>query len=257
MEEPLNRKGPMPSICRLLVKATTAAFVGLTVSGHSVLLRSLLQRKPIPLPDSKPGLRVFQLKAEGQDSVSNYNAIYYGPMDGEAKSVPLIVWPHGGPHSSFFECYSVFNQFFISAGFATLQVNYRGSTGQGQESVDFLPGRVGNTDVKDCHQATLTTLHAIPCLDPDRVVLYGGSHGGFLVTHLSGQYPLNPPLGTVKTDVSLKSGQLNCGTNCKFAILRCKGDDCWSWWGSFPKYQRFLLASTRVRHSLPTLTGEA
>lgn len=46
----------------------------------------------------------------------NFNAIYYGPTEGKSKSVPLIVWPHGGPHSMFFECFSPFNQFFISAG---------------------------------------------------------------------------------------------------------------------------------------------
>lgn len=70
-------------------------------------------------------------------------------------------------------------------------MNYRGSTGLGQASVDFLPGRVGDTDVKDCHQATLEALKTFPCLDPQKVVLYGGSHGGFLVTHLSGQYPVS------------------------------------------------------------------
>ncbi|KAG8269170.1 hypothetical protein J6590_004465 [Homalodisca vitripennis] len=40
MEEPLNRNGPMLSICRLLVKATTAALVGSTVrptSSHQFL----------------------------------------------------------------------------------------------------------------------------------------------------------------------------------------------------------------------------
>lgn len=46
----------------------------------------------------------------------NFNAIYYGPTERQSKSVPLIVWPHGGPHSMFFECFSPFNQFFISAG---------------------------------------------------------------------------------------------------------------------------------------------
>ncbi|KAG8328826.1 hypothetical protein J6590_100925 [Homalodisca vitripennis] len=30
-----------------------------------------------------------------------------------------------------------------------------------------------------------------------------------------------------------------------------------AWWGSFPKYERFLLASTRVCHPMPALTGEA
>ncbi|KAG8326721.1 hypothetical protein J6590_034256 [Homalodisca vitripennis] len=35
------------------------------------------------------------------------------------------------------------------------------------------------------------------------------------------------------------------------------GDDCWSRWGWFPKYQRFLLATTRVCQPLSTLTGEA
>lgn len=84
-----------------------------------------------------------------------------------------------------------FKHLFGFAGFATLQVNFRGSTGQGQASVDFLPGRVGNTDVKDCHQAALEALQTFTCLDPKQVVLYGGSHGGFLVAHLSGQYPVS------------------------------------------------------------------
>ncbi|KAG8282253.1 hypothetical protein J6590_040485 [Homalodisca vitripennis] len=35
------------------------------------------------------------------------------------------------------------------------------------------------------------------------------------------------------------------------------GDDCRSRWGSFPKYERFLLASTRVCHPLPAFIGEA
>lgn len=70
-----------------------------------------------------------------------------------------------------------------------LLVNYRGSLGAGQNSVDFLLGRIGKSDVADCIQATQQAFNQYPWLDSNRTVLVGGSHGGFLVTHLSGQYP--------------------------------------------------------------------
>ena len=52
-----------------------------------------------------------------------------------------------------------------------------------------LPGRVGDQDVKDCYQAFQECLQTFPKLNQEKAVLFGGSHGGFLVTHLAGQYP--------------------------------------------------------------------
>ena len=44
-------------------------------------------------------------------------------------------------------------KFFQELGYAVLFVNFRGSIGAGQDSVDSLLGHVGDTDVKDCRQA--------------------------------------------------------------------------------------------------------
>ncbi|KAJ8927445.1 hypothetical protein NQ314_020115 [Rhamnusium bicolor] len=128
-------------------------------------------------------------KGEEGDSVRSFNAIYIGPKNGNSKSVPLIVWPHGGPHSAFSNNFIMEASVFLSFGYAVILVNYRGSSGSGQKSIDFLLGKIGKADVADCILATDTALETFPWLNPHSVALVGGSHGGFLVTHLSGQYP--------------------------------------------------------------------
>lgn len=103
----------------------------------------------------------------------------------------LIVVPHGGPHSvmptSFVPSYA-----FLSAtqGFAVLHVNFRGSTGFGTLALESLPGRIGTQDVADVVAATKMALALEPeALDPARVGVVGGSHGGFLGAHLTAQHP--------------------------------------------------------------------
>ncbi|CAH0380728.1 unnamed protein product [Bemisia tabaci] len=135
-------------------------------------------------------VKYMSLTAPNSEEVNSFSAIYFGPESGEPQSVPLVVVPHGGPHACILDSFNVFSaDFYTRLGFATLFPNYRGSTGQGQASVDYLLGKVGDTDVKDVHQATCEALKTFPCLNQNAVVLSGGSHGGFLVAHLSAQYP--------------------------------------------------------------------
>lgn len=122
-------------------------------------------------------------------TVKTYCAIYFGPESTKEKDIPLIVWPHGGPHSAFANAFILDAALLTLLGFGVLMVNYRGSVGAGQDSVDSLPGRIGDADVKDVHYAATEALKQFPFLNPEKVFLFGGSHGGFLVTHLSGQYP--------------------------------------------------------------------
>lgn len=74
-------------------------------------------------------------------------------------------------------------------GYAVLLINYRGSIGFGEKALLSLLGRIGTQDVKEVHHATVHMIEKHDFLDKDLVFLFGGSHGGFLVTHLSGQYP--------------------------------------------------------------------
>lgn len=112
-----------------------------------------------------------------------------GPKSGDEKSVPLIVYPHGGPHSAYANNFSLELSFLLSLGYAVLFINYRGSIGAGQDSVEFLLGKIGSSDVADCYYATQSSLMKYSFLNPDKMVLSGGSHGGFLVTYISGKYP--------------------------------------------------------------------
>ncbi|XP_015605512.1 acylamino-acid-releasing enzyme isoform X2 [Cephus cinctus] len=152
-----------------------------------------ITRTEITSPQDIPGLENIKYEQiehlyDNNDEVKQFNSIYFGPKDGDLKSTPLIVAPHGGPHASFANVFSLDHTVFALLGFGILQVNFRGSTGMGAKNVEFLQGKVGDADVKDCIEATQEALRRFPWLDPMRMGLSGGSHGGFLVAHLSGQY---------------------------------------------------------------------
>ncbi|XP_062108224.1 acylamino-acid-releasing enzyme isoform X2 [Humulus lupulus] len=101
---------------------------------------------------------------------------------------PLIVMLHGGPHSTSLTSFSKSMAFLSSIGFNLLIVNYRGSLGFGEEALQSLPGKIGTQDVND----VLTAIDHVIDLgkaDPSKITVLGGSHGGFLTTHLIGQAP--------------------------------------------------------------------
>lgn len=101
--------------------------------------------------------------------------------------VPLIVYPHGGPHSSSLNSFSPGVAAMLLSGFAVMHINFRGSLGLGQDSLESLPGRAGVQDVSEVLQATQWALQSgAPCiLDENKVGYVGGSHGGFLGAHCS------------------------------------------------------------------------
>ncbi len=105
--------------------------------------------------------------------------------------LPLLLVPHGGPHAAFTTGWSPHHAFLAAQGVAVLAVNFRGSTGYGEEALASLPGRVGAADVADCMAALGAALarpaDGAPLLDAARVAVSGGSHGGFLAAHLVGQ----------------------------------------------------------------------
>ncbi|KAF1645244.1 Acylamino-acid-releasing enzyme, partial [Eudyptes chrysocome] len=119
----------------------------------------------------------------------DFDAILLRPSEGSAaQKHPLVVMPHGGPHSVFTAGWMLYPAALCRMGFAVLLVNYRGSLGFGQDSVASLPGNVGTQDVRDVQLCVERVLQE-ESLDTGRVALVGGSHGGFLACHLLGQFP--------------------------------------------------------------------
>ncbi|PQQ17707.1 acylamino-acid-releasing enzyme-like isoform X1 [Prunus yedoensis var. nudiflora] len=101
---------------------------------------------------------------------------------------PLIVFLHGGPHIVSLSSFSKSLAFLSSIGFNLLIVNYRGSLGFGEEALQSLPGNIGSQDVNDVLVA-IDHVIDMGLASPSKIAVLGGSHGGFLTTHLIGQAP--------------------------------------------------------------------
>jgi dipeptidyl aminopeptidase/acylaminoacyl peptidase len=112
-------------------------------------------------------------------------AYYYPPRNPgfaapPGERPPLVVRAHGGPTSETTPDLKPYVQFFTTRGFAFVDVNYGGSTGYGREFRERLYGTWGVVDVRDCISAA-NHLAATGRADPDRMVVTGGSAGGYVV----------------------------------------------------------------------------
>jgi dipeptidyl aminopeptidase/acylaminoacyl peptidase len=100
------------------------------------------------------------------------------PKGVEAKNLPLVVVPHGGPWGRDVWGYNGIAQFLANRGYAVLQPNFRASTGYGKK---FL--NAGNNQWGERMQDDITWgvkhLVAEGIADGKRVGIMGGSYGGY------------------------------------------------------------------------------
>jgi dipeptidyl aminopeptidase/acylaminoacyl peptidase len=104
-------------------------------------------------------------------------------QQGSAK-YPLIVNIHGGPHGQQGPAFVFKNQVYAARGWASLMVNYRGSTGYGQAFADAVFADQNGNEAQDVLYAVSAAIRRYPWIDRDRLGVEGTSYGGQLSTWL-------------------------------------------------------------------------
>lgn len=100
-------------------------------------------------------------------------------------SYPLLVRPHGGPHSASQMQFNIEYQYFASQGYVVFAPNVRGSVGYGQSFIDADRGQLGGGDYLDL-MSGVDYLIRENVADPDSLFIAGSSYGGFMTSWVVG-----------------------------------------------------------------------
>lgn len=100
---------------------------------------------------------------------------------------PLLLLIHGGPDTQWGFALNEEAQAYVSAGYAVLLPNPRGSAGYGEAHARVLNGQVGIVDVEDVLALLDDVLERFD-LDEQRVGILGRSYGGFLTAWLAAMH---------------------------------------------------------------------
>ncbi|HET7810619.1 MAG TPA: S9 family peptidase [Steroidobacteraceae bacterium] len=120
-------------------------------------------------------VREFEYQARDKYALMAYLTL---PADTTAKTLPVVVLPHGGPEARDDGGFDWIAQFLASRGYAVLQPQFRGSSGFGKAHADAGRRQWGlrmQDDVTDGVRALIDQGIA----DPRRICIAGASYGGY------------------------------------------------------------------------------
>ena len=132
---------------------------------------------------NRPALEKFKLakvkpiEYKARDGMTIYGYLTT-PAGAEAKDLPLVVFPHGGPWGRDLWGYDPYAQWLANRGYAVLQPNFRGSTGYGKQYLnagDKQWAGTMHTDLLDGKDWAVQQGTA----DAKKVCIMGGSYGGY------------------------------------------------------------------------------
>merc|ERR1712032_595469 len=140
------------------------------------------KKKTRPLFVSKPELLNYKfapmedIRVKARDGLE---LVGYLTRANTEKKTPLILLVHGGPWARDRWGFNAQAQWFANRGYATLQMNYRGSTGYGKKFLHKGDGEWGVGTMQ--HDLTDSVQWAIDqgIADPENICIYGGSYGGY------------------------------------------------------------------------------
>ncbi|MFM9118621.1 MAG: prolyl oligopeptidase family serine peptidase, partial [Planctomycetota bacterium] len=153
-------------------------------TGSGLARRELAWRNML-LPPANPFLRERLL---GETTVVTWKSSDQLPLEGvltvppaavAQPPYPLVVYPHGGPHSRSTTAFNFTVELFAAHGYAVFQPNYRGSQGYGKKFLDANRRDFGGGDYEDIRSG-IAALVERQIVAADRQFLYGISYGGFL-----------------------------------------------------------------------------
>ncbi|RGI31038.1 S9 family peptidase [Melissococcus sp. OM08-11BH] len=154
-----------------------------TLSLEDVTLKTVYNPNELILKDmilSTP--QEFWYESEEDVSVQGW---YVPPVLSE-KQHPAVLYIHGGPQVCYGETFFHEMQYHAANGYGVIMLNPRGGQGYGQEFVSAILGDYGNKDYTDLMVGLDAVLTEHPEIDEKKLVVAGGSYGGFMTNWIVG-----------------------------------------------------------------------
>jgi len=120
---------------------------------------------------------------EGAEGTRVQAMLIRPPHFDSTKKYPVLVLLHGGPQTQWSDAwgYRWNQQVFSSAGYVTLMINRRGSTGYGQKFTDEITNDWGGKAYVDVMKGVDAALAKFPYLDGKKMAAAGASYGGYMI----------------------------------------------------------------------------